>query len=83
MRPGSNSQNVGRHAIVDGLPDIVVTNAGTIRQFAMKTCVSLLPIIGDTKGHYCKIGQAYRCTTMVINVMKKRIRCFQISTVKT
>ncbi|GJS05195.1 anaphase-promoting complex subunit 2 [Tanacetum coccineum] len=36
-------------AIIDGLSDVVVTNAGTIRQFAMKTCVSLLPVVGDTK----------------------------------
>ncbi|GJT82207.1 reverse transcriptase domain, reverse transcriptase zinc-binding domain protein [Tanacetum coccineum] len=39
-------------AIVDGLLDVVVTNTGTICQFAMKryTCVSLLPVVGDTKG---------------------------------
>ncbi|GJW87203.1 putative reverse transcriptase domain-containing protein [Tanacetum coccineum] len=59
-------------AIIDGLSDVVVTNAGTIRQFAMKTCVSLLPVVGDTKGNYCKIGQAHGCTTTVINVMKKK-----------
>ncbi|GJY46895.1 anaphase-promoting complex subunit 2 [Tanacetum coccineum] len=59
-------------AIVDGLSDVVVTNAGTIRQFAMKTCVNLLPVVGDTKGNYCKIGQAHGCTTTVINVMKKK-----------
>ncbi|GJS05189.1 anaphase-promoting complex subunit 2 [Tanacetum coccineum] len=68
----SHAHNGRWRAIVDGLSDVVVTNAGTIRQFAMKTCVSLLPVVGDTKGNYCKIGQAHGCTTTVINVMKKK-----------
>nr|GEY52992.1 hypothetical protein [Tanacetum cinerariifolium] len=79
----ANSRNVGWRAIVDGLSDVVVTNTGTIRQFAMKvniicgshsTCVSLLPVMSDTKGHYCKIGQANGCTTTGINVMKKKYK---------